>query len=115
MRLKVRMRLPDVSGYGSSSSRTATCRPGMRGLKRWEIMPEEGTWGKGSIGRCQDRWDLYVLWSHRSYRRLLQRYLHAFRNAIKSANSWGVTCLSSPAGMMETLLGCTSSMSSRGM
>src|SRR5262249_29589719 len=42
-------------------------------------------------------------------------YLHAFRKATKSASSRGVSCWSSPAGITDTLPGCMSSTSGRGM
>ncbi len=41
-------------------------------------------------------------------------YLAFRRKATRSANSCGVSCLSSPAGIMETRLGRISSISSRG-
>ncbi len=41
-------------------------------------------------------------------------YLHALRNATRSASSCGVSCWSSPAGMIETALGRISSISLRG-
>ena len=67
------------------------------------IMPEEGMILEGRRS----------IVSVRAAARTLD-YLHAFRNAIRSASSCGVNCLSSPAGMIDTLPGRTSSMSSRG-
>ena len=40
-------------------------------------------------------------------------YLHALRKATRSASSWGVSCWSRPAGMIETVLGRISSISRR--
>src|SRR5271157_2162000 len=39
----------------------------------------------------------------------------ALRNATRSASSWALSCWSSPAGMIETLLGRISSISARGI
>ena len=40
-------------------------------------------------------------------------YLHALRNATRSASSWGVSCWSRPAGITETVPGRISSISRR--